>query len=462
MTMRVFDNIKNTLRKTEALAEVILLTCVYYWTCQYAYQAGEFVRNMGSTKFILVGLYFAICIVLFHYSEGLKFGHLKLANVLSAQWISLVVLNVLSYFVISLAAGMMVRVTPICVLTGIDFAVAFVCVYLFTAVYHHFYVPRKMMMVYGSDRALPLKVKMDTRSDQYQIKTLIHADEGYEQIISQIPFYDAVVISDIPAGLRNDILKFCYKIGKRTYVTPKISDVIVRGADEIHLFDTPLMLVRANGLDFEERFIKRAMDIVLCLIALAVIWPFMLMIALAIKLEDGGPVFYRQRRCTRNNEEFDILKFRSMIVDAEKEGKSIPATDHDPRITKVGRVIRALRVDELPQILNILSGKMSIVGPRPERIEHVLAYTEEMPEFAFRSKVKGGLTGYAQVYGKYNTTPYDKLKLDLTYIENYSFMLDCKLILMTVATLFKKESTEGFDKRVKVSEETDEKEKVSV
>ena len=165
-------------------------------------------------------------------------------------------------------------------------------------------------------------------------------------------------------------------------------------------------------------------------------------------IEDGGPVFYKQRRCTRNNEEFDILKFRSMIVDAEKDGKSIPATDHDPRITKVGRVIRALRVDELPQIFNILSGKMSVVGPRPERIEHIEKYSEEIPEFAFRCKVKGGLTGYAQVYGKYNTSPYDKLKLDLTYIEHNSFLLDCKLILTTVATLFKRESTEGFDKQI--------------
>ena len=192
--------------------------------------------------------------------------------------------------------------------------------------------------------------------------------------------------------------KHGYKIGKRTYVTPKISDIIVGGAEDIHLFDTPLYLIRARGLNFEERFFKRTMDIVCCLLALAVSWPFMIAIAIAIKAEDGGPVFYKQRRCTRDNKEFNILKFRSMIVNAEKNGRSIPAVDHDPRITRIGRVIRALRVDELPQIFNILSGKMSIVGPRPERIEHVQKYTQEIPEFAFRAKVKGGLTGYAQVY----------------------------------------------------------------
>jgi lipopolysaccharide/colanic/teichoic acid biosynthesis glycosyltransferase len=134
-----------------------------------------------------------------------------------------------------------------------------------------------------------------------------------------------------------------------------------------------------------------------------------------------------------------------MIVDAEAKGV-IPATDHDPRITKVGRFIRACRADELPQLINILKGEMSIVGPRPERVEHVEKYKKLVPEFVYREKVKGGLTGYAQIYGKYNTTALDKLKYDLMYIEEYSFFLDFKIILMTVRILFEKESTEGFDK----------------
>ena len=156
-------------------------------------------------------------------------------------------------------------------------------------------------------------------------------------------------------------------------------------------------------------------------------------------------MFYRQDRVTLDGKVFSILKFRSMIVNAEKNGISQPATDRDPRITKVGRVIRATRIDELPQILNILKGDMSIVGPRPERVEHVEKYTAEIPEFEYRLKVKGGLTGYAQIYGKYNTSAYDKLRLDLMYIENYSLMLDIKLILMTVRIMLSKESTEGFD-----------------
>ena len=236
---------------------------------------------------------------------------------------------------------------------------------------------------------------------------------------------------------------------------PKISDIIIRSGENIHLFDTPLLRCRNAGLTFERRFFKRFMDILLCLIALAGVGWLMAIVALLIKLEDGGPVFYKQDRVTKDGKVFQIIKFRSMIVNAEADGKAHPAVTDDERITKVGRVIRATRFDEMPQILNILKGDMSIVGPRPERVENVEAYTRDIPEFKYRLKVKAGLTGYAQIYGKYNTTAYDKLKLDLFYIENYSIRTDLQLIFMTVKVLFMKESTEGFDKQIKgINEKT--------
>jgi lipopolysaccharide/colanic/teichoic acid biosynthesis glycosyltransferase len=169
----------------------------------------------------------------------------------------------------------------------------------------------------------------------------------------------------------------------------------------------------------------------------------MILIALAIKLYDNGPVFYRQTRLTKDKKAFQIIKFRSMIVGAEDDGEAVLAQENDARITPVGRFIRATRLDELPQLFNIIKGDMSLVGPRPERPEIVSEYTKEMPEFAYRTRVKAGLTGFAQIYGKYNTVPYDKLKLDLFYIENYSLWMDVKLILMTVKTMLKKDSTEG-------------------
>ena len=206
------------------------------------------------------------------------------------------------------------------------------------------------------------------------------------------------------------------------------------------------MLSRNRGLTIEQRFVKRAMDIVLSLLAILVSSPILLLIGLCIKLYDKGPVFYTQERLTRDGEAFQIIKFRSMRMDSEKDGAQL-ARKNDDRITPIGRVIRQTHFDELPQIFNILKGEMSFVGPRPERKGIAQEYEQVIPEFGFRLKVKAGLTGYAQIYGKYNTTPYDKLKLDLTYIENYSFWLDIKLMLMTFKIIFQKENTEGIDKK---------------
>ena len=226
---------------------------------------------------------------------------------------------------------------------------------------------------------------------------------------------------------------------------PKISDVIIKGSDQLHLFDTPVLLTREYSLKIEQRLIKRVIDIVCSLILIVIASPIMLVTAIAIRLYDGGPALYKQVRCTKNEKEFYILKFRSMRVDAEKDGVARLAAKNDSRITPIGKFIRAVRIDELPQLINILKGEMSFIGPRPERPEIIKQYMEEMPEFAFRMKVKAGLAGYAQVYGKYNTTPYDKLKLDLSYIENYSVWLDIKLMLLTLKILFQAESTEGVE-----------------
>ena len=313
-----------------------------------------------------------------------------------------------------------------------------------------------MIMVFGGENSVLLKIKMDARQDKYLVKKLISVDEGYEKICREILKFDAAILTDIPAQIRNDLLKFCYQNRIRVYVAPKISDIILRGGEEINLFDTPLLQVKAVGLTLTQRIVKRTLDIILSSIAMVIALPFMLVIAAAIKLEDGGPVFYKQKRLTLNGREFNILKFRSMIVDAEKYAGAVLAEDNDPRITKIGKLIRATRLDELPQILNILKGDMSIVGPRPERKCFADEFAKEIPEFEYRLKVKGGLTGYAQIYGKYNTSAYDKLRLDLMYIENYSIVLDIKLMLLTLRIMFSKDSTEGIDKAREREKQRDE------
>lgn len=450
------SGVKSLIRSMEGILEIFLLALTYYFVWRYGYEAEPFPNYFGLGKFVLSGVYAVLVLVLFFAFDGFKFGYLKGFDALLSQWLSLFFANFITYWQLCLIANVMISPVPMLMLTLMGAVICLVCVIFYTWVYHQLYAPKNMAMIFGRDNAVTLKFKMETRPDKYHITKLIPVEDGFESICQQIEGFDAVVINDVPAEIRNQILKHCYKHKIRTYVTPKLSDIIIRGGTKINLFDTPLLLVKGNGLRPSQRICKRLMDLCICVPMAIVTAPIMLLIALAIKLEDGGPVFYKQARASLDNKVFDILKFRSMVVDAEKGGYSIPATGRDPRITKVGRFTRATRLDELPQLLNIIKGDMSIVGPRPERVEHMQKYGEMIREFDFRTKVKGGLTGYAQIYGKYNTAPYDKLRLDLMYIENYSFIQDIKLILMTIRIILKKESTEGFDKAEEAERMTEE------
>ena len=438
-----YEDTKGFLRVAETLLEVLILTVIYYFVWKQGY---EFFAFEYKGKYVLMGVYAVLLYVFFQNSECTMFGQLHRMDLIIGQIISLCIVNVVTYAQLCLIGNQVLSPSPILLLTGIEIVVAILLILLYTSLYHKLYAPHDMLLIYGHTRGVGLKIKMDSRKDQYNIRKLISTDEGYDAIIEEIPKHDAVILNDVPAEMRNDILKFCYRCRVRTYVAPKLTDIMVRGAKNITLFDTPLLLVKGTGLTPAQRVAKRAMDIILCSIAMIVAAPVMAVVAIAIKLEDGGPVFFKQKRMTRNGREFEILKFRSMIVDAEKYAGAVLATDNDPRITKVGKIIRATRLDEIPQILNILKGDMSIVGPRPERKVIADEYCKEIPEFAYRLKVRGGLTGYAQIYGKYNTSAYDKLRLDLMYIENYSLLLDIKLIILTLRIIFSKESTEGIDK----------------
>ena len=438
-----FEDMKGFVRVAETLLEILILTLAYYIVWMKGYDLAYFAYK---GKYVLMGVYAVLLYALFLNSECTMFGQLHRGDLIMGQIISICLVNGITYLQLCLIANGILPLAPMLALTGADIVIAIVLILLYTSLYHRLYAPHDMLLIYGHRRGVELKIKMDARKDKYNISGLISSDEGYDKIIQEIPKYDAVVINDVPAQLRNDLLKYCYRYRVRTYVSPKLTDIMLRGARNITLFDTPLLLVKGTGLTPAERVTKRAMDILISAIVLLILSPLMLLIAAAIKLEDGGPVFFRQKRLTRNGREFDILKFRSMVVDAEKYAGAVLATDNDPRITRVGRIIRPFRLDELPQLINILKGDMSIVGPRPERKVIADEYCKDIPEFAYRLKVRGGLTGYAQIYGKYNTSAYDKLRLDLMYIENYSLLLDIKLMILTIRILFSKESTEGVDK----------------
>lgn len=443
--MKKYEQYKRLIMFMLGLLMVVVLGLAYgyVWHTHYLYLVVY--PFLGKGNLLVIAIYMILLAFFLQVYSGFKFGYLKFGDIILSQILSIVITNFITYLQISLIGRALLNITPMVVLTIADIIIAAVWSYIASLIYHKMYPPHNTLMIYGSKMADSLERKMRKRSDKYQIKDVVDVNIGLDRLEKMMEDYDAVLICDVKTEMRNKILKFCFDKSIRTYITPKISDIIVRSADDIHLFDTPLLLCRNTGLSFEQRVVKRMMDLVISVIILAVTSPLLLITAVAIKVCDGGPVFFKQKRCTINGKVFEILKFRSMIVDAEKPGMVIPAKDRDPRITPVGRIIRATRIDELPQLINVLKGEMSIVGPRPERIEHVAKYSEEIPEFSYRLKVKGGLTGYAQVMGKYNTTAYDKLKLDLMYIENYSLALDIKLLLMTIKIVFSKESTEGFE-----------------
>lgn len=397
---------------------------------------------------LLIMIYAVLLFLLTKMYGGTRIGFYRNSEVIFSQIFALLAVNVITYLQNSVMSLQLLQAGPLLSMTVLQGLSAVVWTIIASYIYRNIFPPRKLLVVYGERPVDDILQKFSSRRDKYSIEKCINISEGIERVCREaLERYDAVVIWDIDVHTRNEIMKFCYGKNIRVYIMPHISDVILKGSEMLNIFDTPIFLTREYVLTMDQRFIKRMIDFVCALILAVITSPIMLLTAIAVKVYDGGPVLYKQVRVTRDDKEFKIMKFRSMRVDAEKDGVARLASKNDDRITPVGKFIRKVRIDELPQLFNILKGDMSFIGPRPERPEIIKQYLEEMPEFAYRTKVKAGLAGYAQVFGKYNTTPYDKLKLDLTYIENYSLWLDIKLMLLTLKILFSADSTEGIDEK---------------
>ena len=421
----------------------------YIWLDYYYPIVNNFNRGLKfyqNGHLLIIGIYFILLFFFTNTYGGLKIGYLKTVDVFLSQMFSLLIVNVITYFQISLMNNNLVPPECFMIATVLQLFISGAWTGICNSIYRKVFPPREMLLIHGERDIEDILRKFASRKDKFKIVKCIDIKEGMMRLEEEIEKgYGAVVLWDIPTEERNRLLKYCYSRFIRVYMMPKIPDVLIKGSDQLHLFDTPILLTREYALKIEQRVAKRLIDVVCALILLVIASPIMLITAIIIKCYDGGPVLYKQVRCTRGGKEFQIMKFRSMRVDAEKDGVARLAAKNDSRITPIGKFIRAVRIDELPQLFNILQGDMSFIGPRPERPEIIKQYVEEMPEFVFRMKVKAGLAGYAQVYGKYNTTPYDKLKLDLSYIENYSVWLDLKLMLLTLKILIRPESTEGVD-----------------
>lgn len=307
---------------------------------------------------------------------------------------------------------------------------------------------RKTLLIYRSplDKMRFGSIHGKPTERLYEITDELRYDGSFTELEPQLAGYDAIFVAGVNSHCRNGILKYCKNNSVPGFFLPHVGDVIMQEAEHVQSFDSPVLYVNRKELEPEYAIGKRLFDIVSSGLALILLSPIMLVTGLAIHFYDGGPAFYRQTRLTKDGKEFKILKFRSMRVDAEKDGVARLSTgDKDDRITPIGRVIRKLRLDELPQLWNIFVGDMSVVGPRPERPEIAEQYYEKMPDFKLRLQVKAGLTGYAQIYGKYNTEPYEKLEFDLLYIKHMSILTDLKLCFATFAILFSSESTTGVE-----------------
>ncbi|MBR4973753.1 MAG: exopolysaccharide biosynthesis polyprenyl glycosylphosphotransferase [Clostridia bacterium] len=440
------EQFKKILRFSFLVAIIILEVLVFAFNWLKTYNVNIMLPFAGKGNWFFYAVYGLIFSIFLHSFDGYKYGTYRKSNIITAQILATLGTLFITYLQIVLLSAEFVTVLPLIQALFIDVLIIVVIAILGDKIIKKVFPAKKTVIIYDQYSPEAFMNKVAFRNDKFDVKEIVNVAIGFGKLEEIVMQAESVIIYDVHSEMRNKILKICFENDIRAYTTTKVSDILVRGAERLHIFDTPLLLYRNIGLTFEQRFLKRALDIVASSVMLILSSPFLLFSAIAIKVYDGGPVFFRQARGTIGGKIFYIHKFRSMIVDAEKDGAPHPAEERDPRITPVGRFLRATRLDELPQLIDILVGNMSLVGPRPERIEHIKQYSEEIPEFQYRLKVRGGLTGYAQLYGKYNTTPYDKLQLDLMYIQNYSFFLDIRLILMTVKIMFMKESTEGFTK----------------
>lgn len=439
-------NFKRTILLIIRLLNLVVITALFAYAWYSVYS--EPVLPGAATEFFrkghwLVVLIYAVLLAAFtQLNGGYKVGDYRISEMIYSNFISIFFINIIYYFMIALMWRAFPRIDVMILVTIFQFMYVFFWSILANRLYFKIFKARKVIFLYEQDTPSVVLEKMNRRYDKYNINEVTRIADGIN-FNETIKGFDAVALDRVSPDLREKCIRECYNQNIRLYLVPSFDDVILESSMMINLLDTPLYLMKNRGLSFEQKIFKRLFDLIISVIAIIFLSPIMLLTAIFIKLEDWGPIFYKQKRLTIGGKEFNIIKFRSMRVDAEKDGIAVLMKQNDDRITKTGKFIRKFRLDEIPQLINVIKGDMSIIGPRPERPEIAKKYYKKMPEFKFRLTGKAGITGYAQVMGKYNTKPYDKLVFDLMYLENYSFLFDLKILLMTFKTLFNLNATEG-------------------
>ena len=439
------EKIKKILKLSYTALSLVIAFCtadaIWYWNVAPGWSQGFF----GTETLLMVGILF--CIVYFFFAkmyDAHKIGLYRLQELAFSQMlaygISDGVLFIAAFFWFHNFQRIRIRLF----LLGFILQLLLILIntFLFNRLYAHFDEPRKIMILYGSEDYKRLLVKIQEKKQRYHVLACKDESEDLSAIFETLAKCKDIYLCDVRDEVKDRVILFCNAHQKDIHISMDIGDLLILGDEVSHTFDTPFLRNKKTPVAWYYPFLKRLSDIVISMTAILLLSPIMIVTALGIKLYDHGPVFYKQTRLTKDGRRFEIIKFRSMKMDAEKNGAQL-STVHDDRITPIGKIIRKLRIDELPQLFNILKNDMAVVGPRPERPEIASQYEQDIPEFYLRLQVKAGLTGYAQVYGKYNTTPLDKLKLDLIYIAQRSVLFDLRILFYTLKIIFIPESTEG-------------------
>ena len=466
------DDNRNITRTACAIITVIMTALfIAVWLGYYNSIVFRSHRFLGAIFSILIWL--ILYLIFSRTYRAHKIASAAISEIAFSQFLSIAFPDFTLYVAGCLVARMYIDIIPGALMVFVQIIVGGIWATKAKQYFLNHVEPQECLLIYDAEISEEERVtaksfanKLEQRYGHlFHIINRVAVSDDVSETLAIIYQYPIIFLYDVPLQKRSEIVKCCVNIGKRVYITPTVEDIIARGYEVKHFVDTPLLAYNGVFKGTQNYFGKRALDIVFSLFMLIITSPIMLATAIAIKIDDPkGTILFRQKRVGQGGKVFDILKFRSMVMDAEADGKPRPAVAGDPRITKVGKFIRATRIDELPQVFNILSGSLSLVGPRPERIEHHSLFTKDLPEFSYRLRVPAGLTGYAQIYGKYNTSARDKLLLDLLYIEQQSFLMDLRIIFLTVKIMFTPESTEGFDeqKSKKINQKATQKETANV
>lgn len=395
-------------------------------------------------NYIVLLLYAANLYFVSKIYRGFEFGSAKPNEIIISWILNLIIANTMQYLLLSLIELMLLPVAGFLVVLGVQLFLVIPLTLIIDRLYYRLNPAQKAMIIYGIEKkAREYHAIIEKHRKKFKINHTVSQDEPIEALFGFINESESVFFLNVDETRREELLAYCFLKNKRTYIMPNFSGVLLNTAGVSWISNTPMFLPKSPELDIGVRFVKRSMDIVISSLSIILFSWLMLIVWIAVFVYDRKSPIYKQTRITKGGALFTLYKFRSMRPDAEDDGIPRLTAKDDGRITPVGRFIRRTRIDELPQLFNVLAGSLSLVGPRPERPEIAKQYEKKFPNFSLRTKVKAGMTGLAQIYGQYNTPPEEKLFLDIMYIEKFSIWQDIVLLMQTLKVILNFSSTEG-------------------